>query len=897
MFTKAYLFAFPFFLFLFFFTTHISAATINCPTGETLLYDKCLNILKNYGQRSIQDITEDTVTKDKIYHASGLVVDTYSSPNKLYVVDKGNSRILGYSDVNSTTVPDIVIGQPSFISARCNGDSNIGIYNVTDNKNLCLIPYPTPPNVQEMWGRINIDVDHFGNLYVIDLYNNRILIFNAPFSANKLNGKGDTIADYVIGQSDFNINRIVSASNSDLNLFKGRWGTASSGVSVDGNLNVWVPDAQNHRVLRFAPGSKNANLVLGKNNFTDNVEKICEIPIKDAPLDQMCLPTLAKIDPDTGKLWVIDEITGDFRARLLVFSPPFYNGMSADKYILPKQGDFEGWDYTFQATGLTFNKFKQGKYANGRVWITEHIANRVILIDDSGNIIESIGTEDLNKRGCNYEYYGFCKGSSAIFDNYSACWSGGSVGIDENNNIYLADEQFHRVEIFSLPYIRKEKNGKMCVPNPVGGLYLGTSPNSVSAYGTKTSLGTIIFQNQLLERDEGRILVWDDYLYSQNNKAADKVVGQVDLYTRAQTSSQLSARSFNTIDKYNRLWSVNAHGKLIVYQLPIINSADPVANFVNLYWFSDPATPVDYTASSVEYDKFRDTLWITDVGNHRILRVDNYSDPNKKLLVSMVIGQDTKQGTKCNKNQDLGWLAPGPPTADSLCLPIDAEIDNYGDLYIIENNYECHGNNRIVMYLAEDINNAKGEFPGLAAKKVFNRDSLTEQSLCNYDAHDNPFSPISIAFNSRNNMVLGNDGYYFDIQARPYKQLWFYENPLKQNQVGDFIQGQLPDAFIDLRMGASGELNFDKLDNLIVEDHTWNRVWIINFDCDPDWLHAINGYTLSYVTTPNCKATADFNHDYTVNMQDVSVIASGLFFKSDTTFGLKDLIGVLDYID
>lgn len=45
-----------------------------------------------------------------------------------------------------------------------------------------------------------------------------------------------------------------------------------------------------------------------------------------------------------------------------------------------------------------------------------------------------------------------------------------------------------------------------------------------------------------------------------------------------------------------------------------------------------------------------------------------------------------------------------------------------------------------------------------------------------------------------------------------------------------------PDAIIELPLGAPGEITFDTSDNLLVQDHTWNKVWLINYDLDPAWL-------------------------------------------------------------
>ena len=76
-------------------------------------------------------------------------------------------------------------------------------------------------------------------------------------------------------------------------------------------------------------------------------------------------------------------------------------------------------------------------------------------------------------------------------------------------------------------------------------------------------------------------------------------------------------------------------------------------------------------------------------------------------------------------------------------------------------------------------------------------------------------------------MVIGNDGYHRDPRLRLVRQLYLYRAPYSQT---------LPDAIIELPMGTPGEMAFDANDNLIVQDATWNRVWVLNYDRDPTWL-------------------------------------------------------------
>ncbi len=169
------------------------------------------------------------------------------------------------------------------------------------------------------------------------------------------------------------------------------------------------------------------------------------------------------------------------------------------------------------------------------------------------------------------------------------------------------------------------------------------------------------------------------------------------------------------------------------------------------------------------------------------------------------------------------------------------EFDKFGNLYLVENAYECHPNDRITMYTVEDLKNATGLFPDIMAKKVFVANNFNQHGGCNsLGKLTEPFSPVSLAFNSKNNMIVGNDGYYGIPELRQLRQLWFYIDPLKKNTDGSFVQGQKPDAYINLPMGAAGEINFDDQDNLLIQDHTWPKVWIINLDKDPSWLVPVN---------------------------------------------------------
>jgi DNA-binding beta-propeller fold protein YncE len=112
-----------------------------------------------------------------------VAIDTSVTPNRVYVADTANNRVLGWSNISAFTThaaANIVIGQPNAYTTGCN---NGGISATS----LC-----SPEGVA-------VD-EATGNLYVADTSNHRVLFYLSPFTT-------DTAADDVFGQyGSFNTN-------------------------------------------------------------------------------------------------------------------------------------------------------------------------------------------------------------------------------------------------------------------------------------------------------------------------------------------------------------------------------------------------------------------------------------------------------------------------------------------------------------------------------------------------------------------------------------------------------------------------------------------------------------------------------------------------------------------
>ena len=128
----------------------------------------------------------------------GLLIDKTVKPNRMYIADCNNNRILGFKSTSPKNGADIVLGQPDFGSGGGNGDSCAQLFPYRGNSSastLCLT-LPTQISMGETIVRVNMALEEKGNLFVPDNFNNRVLKYNDPFGT-------DTIADEVWGQADF----------------------------------------------------------------------------------------------------------------------------------------------------------------------------------------------------------------------------------------------------------------------------------------------------------------------------------------------------------------------------------------------------------------------------------------------------------------------------------------------------------------------------------------------------------------------------------------------------------------------------------------------------------------------------------------------------------------------
>lgn len=877
-----------------------------------------------FGQRDCTQTQRNATTPFGIDHASGVAVDRRNTadnrPGKVYVADRGNNRILGYDGIgycqrnpasgcndaadcsspsdtcimDGTRMPTLVFGQPDFTSGACNGDDNVGFGGAPRPDTLCLTgqPYFTN-NRAEDWAALNLDVDGDGNLWVPDIYNNRVLEYKRPFcTSGCAPGEGDTVADFELGQGDgtrddftsngpnggtwaqYFENQVPPASPAGLYLASDGWVNyvSAHGVSVDDFGSVWVADTYNHRVVRFPRGERVIDMSLD---------------VTDA---NAVMPLLARYESRTRKLYILERIDWSWNTQVAVLAPdafdtdghPSFSG-AVERTLVPDQPmvpheptagfpctvePFTDWEcggldsrgqYAMQATGFSLNPYygssdlRFERYASGIVWVNESMeAYRTTLLDSQGAILAVLGPRSINETGA--AAYGPCS-SDSPFQSFEPM---GSPAFDLHDNILLADEWNHRVASHELSAYGQ----RGCPPDPIGGLFPGTYPNvsygdehaspafqaALAGYQPAVDMqvsetdgaGMVVYnapdgdprEDQLIVLGgEGRLKIWSDYTHMPPGAPPSFVLGGV----RTRIFGQANLVTAGGLS-YLLLW-INSEPPLVAFSLPLTEGSSPVT--FALQWKGQGS--IGAISSGIAYDAENLRLYVADPNKNRILRLSNVSDfesSGQTLIADAIIGQiDT---TSSSPNH--GAATPRPDGL-RMCVNSELKFDGQGNLFVVENDYEGHGNVRIVMLARADLDRVTTPCSDsttvfcalISAAKAF-VGTLSEAGPTAYWTVGEPGSPISLAFDNAGEMIVTNDGYYGNWFERPWRQVWLYLDPLRRDPDGRYTTGQKPDFSVAVPMGAPGEVTFDSHGLLLIQDHTWDRVLGIDLARDKSWL-------------------------------------------------------------
>ncbi len=281
-----------------------------------------------------------------VHFAGAVAVDRSSIPNRIYVADSDNSRVLAWADAGafvSGAPADLVLGQPDAFSSACNA----GGVSATS---LCY-PY-------------TIAVDGVGNLYVGDFLNNRVLEYDTPFES-------DTTADRVFGQGGSFVTGTCNAGGLSATSL-----CNPAGVAVDGAGNLYVAEYGNSRILEYDTplvSDTTADRVFGQGgSFVTNA---CNGGGVSAT--SLCNPLGVAVD-GAGNLYVVEYNNN----RVLEYDTPLVSDTTADR-VFGQGGSFvtnacNGGGVS--ATSLC-NPAGVGVDGAGNLYIAEYGNSRVLEYD------------------------------------------------------------------------------------------------------------------------------------------------------------------------------------------------------------------------------------------------------------------------------------------------------------------------------------------------------------------------------------------------------------------------------------------------------------------------------------------------------------------------------------
>jgi uncharacterized protein (TIGR03437 family) len=495
-------------------------------------------------------------------------------------------------------------------------------------------------------------------------------------------------------------------------------------LAFDTQNNLWVTDAGNHRLLRFsasvlgddAASFPSANLVIGQPDFVSsapvpNGATFLETRIKKTGLRE---PSSLAFDQG-GRLYVTD-----FLNRVVVYRPPFANGMNASRILGIAPGVPEG-----QAPLPPINEYTIG------VTSTTGASASADAVFTAGNVIFVVDTPI--SRILRYE----------PFDT----WPAESVTFSPRAQAVIGQDGFTGTQL--LPNRGQPEAGDNTLALPSGAIFVGgetyivdTGNNRMIAFGDLStgpaaSAGApyaarrVLGQDNLVARTvnllEGRefsfnyggqvggslridtrsnpprmyvadtlnhrILGFADARRVREGTKADVVIGQPD-FSRAvlnYPSNDINVRgpgslAFPTdvaVDKDGNLWVAdNGNGRVLRFPDPFANPGAPADLVIGQTGFSSKLTDATSRTMSAPYGlgfSFNGALFVSDSSLNRVLQ---FNPPfSNGMAASRAFGQpDLNTGTAGNGDNRFNG-------------PRQISFDSDDRLYVADN-----GNNRIQIF-------------------------------------------------------------------------------------------------------------------------------------------------------------------------------------------------------
>lgn len=347
----------------------------------------------------------------------------------------------------------------------------------------------------------------------------------------------NTTADAVLGQVNFTSNLANQGGAAGATTLNG-----NRGLYVDSTGRLWVADTGNNRVLMYSNAAAFMNgaaaeLVLGQVDFTgDQPNRGGANPAQNT----LAAPRSVAVDP-AGRVYVADSDN----KRILRFDPPLANGMNAVQ-VFGQAGSFTTAN---QAPGNAATADNLGNPdgvavdSAGNLYLADLFLKRVLIYitpaaaggDTTADI--AIGQPDLTSSDANQG--GANPAANTLFNPEG-------VALDAQDNLYVADQENHRVLLFKPPFTTN-MNATRVYGQPDFTTSAAPSPPNASSLNTPVAVAVDPKSGNLYVADSinFRILEFTD---PQNDSTADRVFGQLgDFTTKMINKGGISADSINDV--------------------------------------------------------------------------------------------------------------------------------------------------------------------------------------------------------------------------------------------------------------------------------------------------------------------------------------------------------------
>lgn len=629
-------------------------------------------------------------------NTGGISASTMNNPQgvymdangRLWVVDRDNNRVLRFDNAStkSSSAPaDGVLGQPDF---------------VTNSTGTTAAKMNAPA---ALYG------DKNGRIWVADRANNRILRFDS--TAAKANGSA---ANGVLGQPDFT----TGTSGTTASTMNAPWG-----VTVDGNGCVWVADRSNSRVLRFdsAAAKTNgaaANGVLGQTTFTTSVFAKTQAGLGE--------PRGVAVDI-RGRLYVADE--GNTRIMVYVSAASKAAGANAD-YVLG-QANFisDAAPNPPTATSLAYPLSLFIDQVSNNVWVPDLGNHRVLRFDIGPPVaLGVLGTTD------------FVTNTSYTAPTIKTFSEPASVAVDPTTGkLFVADRDNRRVLRFSATAKLIAGSSAEAVFGQPDYVTRTANTGGISASSMNNPNAVSVDANGRLwvaDRDNNRILRFDNASTKVSSVAADGVLGQPDFVTSTTGAAggKMNAPACVFADANGRVWVADrANNRVLRFDDAAAKANGAAPNGVlGQDSYSSTTSGTTATTMSAPWGVTLDAsgrLWVADRSNSRILRFDNAATKSNGAAADGVLGQTTFTGAVYAKTQ-AGLGEPRGVGFD----------ESNGQLFVAD-----EGNSRIMIY-----KNAASKVNGANADNIVGQLDFTSDAAPNPPTANSLNYPLSVCIDNKN---------------------------------------------------------------------------------------------------------------------------------------------------